>query len=128
MRIDRWGNRLCFLMPMCPEQANSDLLYDARATPDEQYRMQWQAALRADGWTRHFCHAYPETVWWTRHKVAVTLTLIGDGIYGPYFERGTGDLVVSVRQGGARSRELPGPTHDCDTRSALASPVRWLPH
>jgi len=115
LRVIRWGERFCMLLPMCPEQANSDLLYDAGAALDEQYRWQWQAALQADGWTRHICHAYPETVWWTRHKAAVTLTLIGDGIYGLYFEWGTGDLVVSVRQVGSRSGELPGPTRDCDT-------------
>ncbi|HEY8112110.1 MAG TPA: hypothetical protein VII16_04495 [Actinomycetes bacterium] len=115
LRIDRWGSNFCMVLPMCPEQANSNLLYDAGATLDEQYRWQWQAALQADGWTRQICHAYPETVWWTRHKVAVTPTLIGDGIYGPYFEWGTGDLVVSIRHVGTRSGELPGPTPGCDT-------------
>jgi hypothetical protein len=115
LRIDRWGDRFCFLIPMCPEQATSDLLYDAGATLDEPYRRQWQAALLAEGWTRHICQAYPETVWWTRHKVAVTLTLIGDEIRGAYFVWGEGDLVVSVREVGTRSGELPGPMDDCDT-------------
>jgi hypothetical protein len=32
LRVDRWGSRFCMLIPMCPEQANSDLLYDAGAT------------------------------------------------------------------------------------------------
>src|SRR5262245_31027629 len=48
-------------------------------------------------------HAYPETVWWTRHKVAVALTLIGHDMRGPYFEWGAGDLVVTVREVGTRS-------------------------
>jgi hypothetical protein len=115
LRVDRWGSNFCMVLPMCGDLASRDLLYDAGATPDEQVRRQWQAALQADGWTRHIC--YSDTPWWTRHKVAVALTTLSDGVYGPYFVWGTGDLVVTVRQVGTRSGELPGPgrNHDpCD--------------
>jgi hypothetical protein len=114
LRVDRWGTRFCRLpIPMNEDCANSDLLYDSRGVPAEQYRRQWQAALGADGWTRHVDQKGndPQRTWWTRDKVAVALTTQGDSIYGPYFHWGAGELVVTARHVGSRSGELPGPGH-----------------
>lgn len=102
LRVDRWGSRFCWL-PMSGDCANSDLLYDSGAVPAEQYRRQWQAALDADGWTRRFDLAnvvHPGRVSWERNSVAVTLLTRRDDPYGPLFEWGTGDLVVTVESVG----------------------------